>query len=471
MKTLNENDIQNVFEIKNLLSFETYFTLINGNTDDEQKYEQAKREFVRKQSQLLVTDGAQFMCGTHKGTFHTNYKWQTINNKGVARQNDVLPENFTFEDGFQIISIESWQRIASTTTFNDEYPLLFRSTIKITGKMPGNNPPESYNLQFLTAGQNFTYEDTIDVAYERSVLGEEDQTIGVVFDFYFTDKDNNRVEKITYGDDVFFHLHTTDLVGETITLMIDSPNVSYECNGNIVIKDTFKDYTIKEEEEIIPLKAVLTEKQIGKAVSKFTITVASISYEATIELKVWKKRPKWAEVYAGYPKTDDGTNDIPSKKVFAEVFGENDYYFPNEECIYTELKKGGVKIDMKNACATRVSLGLINAKVKIKTEFRILNPKNPNKDKGIIVNAKLLKNFLTEEWGEADVIISKRPKTLNEVAGEINAGGERNGVYIILGGFRPPINGHATLWIGAKGDAIGKHSYVNAGTVYFWELE
>lgn len=173
MKTLNENDIQNVFEIKNLLSFETYFTLINGNTDDEQKYKQAKREFVRKQSQLLVTDGAQFMCGTHKGTFHTNYKWQTINNKGVARQNDVLPENFTFEDGFQIISIESWQRIASTTTFNDEYPLLFRSTIKITGKMPGNNPPESYNLQFLTAGQNFTYEDTIDVAYERSVLGED----------------------------------------------------------------------------------------------------------------------------------------------------------------------------------------------------------------------------------------------------------------------------------------------------------
>ena len=173
MKTLNENDIQKVFEIKNLLSFETYFTLINGNTDDEQKYEQAKREFVRKQSQLLVTDGAQFMCGTHKGTFHTNYKWQTINNKGVARQNDVLPENFTFEDGFQIISIESWQRIASTTTFNDEYPLLFRSTIKITGKMPGNNPPESYNLQFLTAGQNFTYEDTIDVAYEQSVLGED----------------------------------------------------------------------------------------------------------------------------------------------------------------------------------------------------------------------------------------------------------------------------------------------------------
>ena len=147
----------------------------NGNTDDEQKYERAKREFVRKQSQLLVTDGAQFICGAHKGTFRTNYKWQTINDKGVARQSDVLPENFEFTDGFQILSIGSWQRIASTTTFNEEYPLLFRSTIQITGKMPGNNPPETYNLQFLNAGQNFSYEDTIDQAYEQSVLSEEEE--------------------------------------------------------------------------------------------------------------------------------------------------------------------------------------------------------------------------------------------------------------------------------------------------------
>ncbi|EJF36302.1 peptidase propeptide and YpeB domain protein [Capnocytophaga sp. oral taxon 335 str. F0486] len=174
MKTLNENDIKNVLEIHNLLSFDTYYTLLNGNTDDEQKYELAKREFVRKQSQLLVTDGAQFMCGPHKGTFRTNYKWQTINNKGIARQSDVLPENFEFTDGFQILSIGSWQRIASTTTFNEEYPLLFRSTIQITGKMPGNNPPETYNLQFLNAGQNFSYEDTIDQAYEQSVLSEEE---------------------------------------------------------------------------------------------------------------------------------------------------------------------------------------------------------------------------------------------------------------------------------------------------------
>ena len=173
MKTLNKNDIQNVMDIQNLLSFDTYYTLLNENTNNEQKYKQAKREFIRRQSQLLITDGAEFICGVHKGSFRTNYQWDTINDKGVGRQCDVLPENFTFTDGFQILSIGTWQRIGSTTTFNDEYPLLFRSTIQITGKMPGNNPPETYNLQFTNAGQNFTYEDSIDEAYEQSIMGEE----------------------------------------------------------------------------------------------------------------------------------------------------------------------------------------------------------------------------------------------------------------------------------------------------------
>jgi hypothetical protein len=96
MKTLDEKDIQNVMEIGNLLSPETYSVLLNEDTANEQKYKKAKREFIRTQGQLLVIDGAEFVCGPHKGTFHTNYKWQTINDKGIARENDILPENFNF---------------------------------------------------------------------------------------------------------------------------------------------------------------------------------------------------------------------------------------------------------------------------------------------------------------------------------------------------------------------------------------
>ena len=237
MKTLNENDIKNVLEIHNLLSFDTYYTLLNGNTDDEQKYELAKREFVRKQSQLLVTDGAQFMCGAHKGTFRTNYKWQTINNKGIARQSDVLPENFEFTDGFQILSIGTWQRIGSTTTFNDEYPLLFRSTIQITGKMPGNNPPETYNLQFLNAGQNFSYEDTIDQAYEQSVLSEEEE--------------NNKQEEAQPSADctVRFSLDTS----KDNNFGFDSYEVSKKgCKDKEKLKSAYKKLEPFREEYLMP---------------------------------------------------------------------------------------------------------------------------------------------------------------------------------------------------------------------------
>nr|WP_315002126.1 hypothetical protein [uncultured Capnocytophaga sp.] len=77
MKTLDEKDIQNVIEIGNLLSPETYSVLLNEDTANKQKYKRAKREFVRTQGQLLVIDGAEFVCGPHKGTFHTNYQWDT----------------------------------------------------------------------------------------------------------------------------------------------------------------------------------------------------------------------------------------------------------------------------------------------------------------------------------------------------------------------------------------------------------
>ncbi|WP_123806074.1 hypothetical protein [Neisseria chenwenguii] len=83
-----------------------------------------------------------------------------------------------------------------------------------------------------------------------------------------------------------------------------------------------------------------------------------------------------------------------------------------------------------------------------------------------------LKNWLPlpTAWGEADVIICN-PKDLNEVAGKINSGRIKNGVYIIIGGFAPPTTGHATLWIGNQRNVIGRHNYIHSGTeqtVYFW---
>lgn len=172
------------------------------------------------------------------------------------------------------------------------------------------------------------------------------------------------------------------------------------------------------------------------------------------------KRPAWSAVYEGYPKNQSATDDESAPLVFANLLGSN----------YDKSTFG-------NACATRVSLGLINGGMRVKASYRIQNRQHPFYNKGFITSALGLKDWLSlpSIWGEADTIICN-PKTIDEVANQINRGRIKNGIYIIIGGFTLPTTGHATLWIGNKQNVIGGHHYIleNSGheqKVYFWELK
>lgn len=66
-----------------------------------------------------------------------------------------------------------------------------------------------------------------------------------------------------------------------------------------------------------------------------------------------QKRPTWAAVYAGYPKTASG-GDLPASQVFVSVFGS-----------------GYDTKTFTNACATRLSLGLLNAGIQPRKEFPV----------------------------------------------------------------------------------------------------
>ena len=163
-----------------------------------------------------------------------------------------------------------------------------------------------------------------------------------------------------------------------------------------------------------------------------------------------KNRPQWSDVYEGYPKKENGKDDLPTEDVFKFVRGE-----------------GYDKTLLTNACATRVSLGLLNGKMDVRYDFLITHGKFEGK--GFIASAIGLKNWLSEEniWGMADEII-EGPTNIKNVRSILN---KRNGVYIIIGGFGSSITGHASLWIGDEQDVIGGHNYVDyGGTIYFWEL-
>lgn len=164
-------------------------------------------------------------------------------------------------------------------------------------------------------------------------------------------------------------------------------------------------------------------------------------------------RPRWDDVFEGYPKIIRGGSydDQPARDVFTYVLGAD--YDRN-------------KYD--NACATRVSLGLINGGVDI-THVSFYVQEGELKGKAIIGNARVLKNWLVKVWGAPDEKIAYyQGRGLDPVAQTIK---DRNGIYIILGGFGGGVTGHATLWIGSQGDVIGGHNYATfEGTIYFWEL-
>ncbi|MDO4895997.1 MAG: T6SS effector amidase Tae4 family protein [Moraxella sp.] len=169
-----------------------------------------------------------------------------------------------------------------------------------------------------------------------------------------------------------------------------------------------------------------------------------------------KKRPSWAKVYAGYPKRVSRDflipQDLESNQVFELIFGKN----------YNKTK-------FTNACATRVSLGLLNAGLTISPRaFLIQDKSHPHAGKGIETIASTLRDPLVKPhyWGEPDVIICNA----NNLAKVANIIGNRNGVYFISGNFSG-VSGHATLWLGAYRNVIGSNNYITTGrTVSFWEL-
>lgn len=161
-------------------------------------------------------------------------------------------------------------------------------------------------------------------------------------------------------------------------------------------------------------------------------------------------RPSWDKVYEGYPKNEAGDDDLDADSVFKSILGD-DY----DRLIFT------------NACATRVSLGLLNGGVNVKKDFLI--QKGKFKGKGFIASAINLKKWLemVDVWGQPDEKIVG-PADLTDVQNTIGA---KNGVYTIIGGFGAGVSGHATLWVGANKNVIGEHNYISlGGDIYFWEL-
>lgn len=184
-------------------------------------------------------------------------------------------------------------------------------------------------------------------------------------------------------------------------------------------------------------------------------TINARSGNSTSSLSV--RRPSWASVYSGYPKTGGGVdveNDLSAPVVFSSIFSAS-----YDSSIYS------------NACGTRVSLSLLSAGIaRVGTRKIMISEKTHiHYGKYIEPGADKLKVFLESKWGKPDIKVSS-PVTFVKVDKQLNG---KKGIYIMIP--KSPrdfgASGHATLWTGKR--VIGDHDYISSNTdaVYFWELK
>lgn len=123
-----------------------------ASTAMKSKREKREKEEQAAENQLVVIHGAKVKFNAHSGAFKVLNDVPKTQGKltGTIVENQI--PNFTFYDGFTLISLAQWQDFG-TMKVQDNEVLLKKSTLPGIGKMPGNAPPESGKIEFVNSGQ------------------------------------------------------------------------------------------------------------------------------------------------------------------------------------------------------------------------------------------------------------------------------------------------------------------------------
>ena len=129
-------------------------TLAENREMMQEKREEQKKEEQKTESQLFIINQAKIKMNSHIGTFKVLNDVPTIQDKPVGTTVEKSPANFSFLDGFQVLSvIGDWQD-TGTAKYQDNNALIKKSTLMVTGKMPPPSAPiETGKIEFIDSGQ------------------------------------------------------------------------------------------------------------------------------------------------------------------------------------------------------------------------------------------------------------------------------------------------------------------------------
>lgn len=129
-------------------------TLAENREMMQEKREEQKKEEQKTESQLFIINQAKIKMNSHIGTFKVLNDVPTIQDKTVGTMVEKSPANFSFLDGFQVLSVTGDWQDTGTAKYQDNNALIKKSTLMVTGKMPPPSAPiETGKIEFIDSGQ------------------------------------------------------------------------------------------------------------------------------------------------------------------------------------------------------------------------------------------------------------------------------------------------------------------------------
>ena len=193
--------------------------------------EEQEKEDKAQEDQLFVINGAKVKFGPHIGTFKVLSDTPPIQSKTVGTQIENAPLNFTFEDGFQLLTLTQWQDVGDAK-FQDNVALIKKSTIVSTGKMsPANAPIESGKIEFIDSGQ-INVPENIDTTGMPLLANNNPPCIKEVNFFTSDGKEilkNGKTHNLCYGEPFYIEVITENIPDDTpMTITLKDTKISFE---------------------------------------------------------------------------------------------------------------------------------------------------------------------------------------------------------------------------------------------------
>ena len=193
--------------------------------------EEQEKEDKAQEDQLFVINGAKVKFGPHIGTFKVLSDTPTIQSKTVGTQIENAPLNFTFEDGFQLLTLTQWQDMGDAK-FQGNVALIKKSTIVSTGKMsPANAPIESGKIEFIDSGQ-INIPENIDTTGMPLLANNNPPCIKEVIFFTSDGKEilkNGKTHNLCYGEPFYIEVITENIPDDTpMTITLKNTKISFK---------------------------------------------------------------------------------------------------------------------------------------------------------------------------------------------------------------------------------------------------